>query len=176
MLPGPVIQLHVTSVTDDSVVLAWQPPTDAGVVHQYIVHFATVDQSAAKSSAFELDEQLNVTEPIAHIHGLKSKQLYNFFVLAANEYGTSLPSSILTVNVTKEGITMLSLCNRTRKRKKLNILAWCITALTDGNVTAVPSAPQAISVSSRSANYLTISWQQPKLVHPTDRLSYKYVD
>ena len=46
-------------------------------------------------------------------------------------------------------------------------------ALVGGNITAVPSAPQGISVSSRSANFLTISWQNPMLIHPTDRLSYK---
>lgn len=148
----------------------WQPPVDDTVVHQYVVHYAPVEKSAATPTTFEMDEQVNVTEPLAFINGLKSKQLYNFFVLAANEYGTSLPSSILTINITKEG-TIVFFLNFYRERLKNHFLV----ASASGNVTAVPSAPQGISVSSRSANFLTISWQHPMLVHPTDRLTYKYV-
>ena len=37
----------------------------------------------------------------------------------------------------------------------------------------VPSAPEEILVSSRSTDYLTVSWQHPKLAHPTDRIRYK---
>lgn len=48
------------------------------------------------------------------------------------------------------------------------------TALVNGTIAAVPSAPHGISVSSRSADYITVTWQQPSLVHPTDRLTYKY--
>jgi len=80
--------------------LAWQPPTDAGVVLQYVVHFSMVEQSAATLSSLELDQQFNVTEPNAFIGSLKPNKLYNFFVLASNEYGTSLPSSLLTINTT----------------------------------------------------------------------------
>lgn len=81
--------------------LAWQPPTDAGVVLQYVVHFSMVEQSAATLTSFELDQQFNVTEPNAFIGNLKANKLYNFFVLASNDYGTSLPSSLLTINITK---------------------------------------------------------------------------
>ncbi|KZR96774.1 Uncharacterized protein APZ42_008695, partial [Daphnia magna] len=46
--------------------------------------------------------------------------------------------------------------------------------LSNGTISGVPSAPQGISVTSRSADYITVSWQQPALVHPTDRLTYTY--
>lgn len=104
MIPGPIIELRATSITDNSVTLMWQPPTD-GNVEQYVVHYSMIDELASKavSTSFEMDQQLNVTKPQAVITSLKSKQLYNFFVLAANDHGTSLPSSIITINITKEG-------------------------------------------------------------------------
>lgn len=150
LIPGPVIQLHATSIADDSLTLIWQPPLDGSVNH-YVVHYSMIDELASKAiaTAFEMDQQLHVIQPQAVINNLKSKQLYNFFVLAANDHGTSLPSSIITINITKE-------------------------ALSNGTISGVPSAPQGISVTSRSADYITVSWQQPALVHPTDRLTYTF--
>ncbi len=76
-----------------------------GSVNQYVVHYSMIEGLASKAvtSTFEMDMQLNVTNPQAIIQDLKSKQLYNFFVLASNDHGTSLPSSIVTINITKEG-------------------------------------------------------------------------
>ena len=104
MIPGPILQLHATFIADDSVTLVWQPPEE-GTITQYVVHYTPIEEAASKVAAlFEMDNQINVTKPQAVISGLKSKQLYNFFVLAANEHGTSLPSSILTINITKDGM------------------------------------------------------------------------
>lgn len=106
LIPGPVIQLHATSIADDSLTLIWQPPLDGSVNH-YVVHYSMIDELASKAiaTAFEMDQQLHVIQPQAVINNLKSKQLYNFFVLAANDHGTSLPSSIITINITKEGVS-----------------------------------------------------------------------
>ena len=49
-----------------------------------------------------------------------------------------------------------------------------MAALENGTVSGVPSAPLQISVSSRSADYITVTWQHPLLMHPTDKLKYKY--
>ena len=104
LIPGPIIQLRVTSVTSDSVTLVWQPPLD-GSVNQYVVHYSVIEELASKATSlsFEMDMQLNVTKTQAVVSNLTSNQLYNFFVLAVNDHGTSLPSSIITINVTKEG-------------------------------------------------------------------------
>lgn len=48
-----------------------------------------------------------------------------------------------------------------------------ITATSNGSVSGVPSAPHGVTVSSRSANYITVSWQQPSFLHPTDHITYK---
>lgn len=109
LLPGPITQLRATSISDDSVTLVWQPPSD-GTVDRYVVHYSATEQFATKSTNpvdFQMDQQFNVTKTQAVITNLKSKQLYNFFVLALNDYGTSLPSSIVTINITKEGMRRL---------------------------------------------------------------------
>jgi hypothetical protein len=104
LIPGPIIELRATAITDDSVTLTWQPPVDSNA-EQYVVHYSMIDELASKaaSTSFEMDQQLNVTKTQAVITNLKSKQLYNFFVLAVNDHGTSLPSSVITINITKEG-------------------------------------------------------------------------
>lgn len=91
-------------MTDNSVSLTWQPPSDGSVTH-YVVHYSMVEEFADKSTNnnFEMDQQLNATKTEAIVANLTSKKLYKFFVLASNEYGTSLPSSIVTVNVTSQG-------------------------------------------------------------------------
>jgi hypothetical protein len=62
-----------------------------------------IDQTFSKATTFELDQQLTVNETVAVVKGLKNSEMYSFFVLAANDHGTSLPSSVLTINVTTEG-------------------------------------------------------------------------
>jgi hypothetical protein len=62
-----------------------------------------IDQRFSKATTFELDQQLTVNETVAVVKGLKNSEMYSFFVLAANDHGTSLPSSVLTINVTTEG-------------------------------------------------------------------------
>ena len=110
VIPAPVVQLHATDVTETSVTLEWTPPDQTeSVTTHYVVHYTTVDQNSSKAGSasaadtYQLDSQLTVTEPMALIGGLTTGVLYNMFVLAANEHGTSLPSSILTINVTKKG-------------------------------------------------------------------------
>lgn len=104
LIPGPIVQLTASFITDSSVTLSWQPPEE-GSVDSYFVHYMMVEEQASKAStSLELDHQINVTDTRAVVGGLKKNQLFNFFVVAANEHGTSLPSSIITVNVTKEGV------------------------------------------------------------------------
>ena len=62
-----------------------------------------IDQTFSKATTFELDQQFTVNETVAVVKGLQNSEMYSFFVLAANDHGTSLPSSVLTINVTSEG-------------------------------------------------------------------------
>lgn len=48
-------------------------------------------------------QQMNVSSPTATITGLEKGARYNIFVVARNKHGTSLPSSIVMINVNKPG-------------------------------------------------------------------------
>ena len=54
-------------------------------------------------------QQLNSTAPIIKVSNLTVGGIYKFYVVSRNENGTSLPSSILTLNMSKaawNGITI----------------------------------------------------------------------
>lgn len=46
-------------------------------------------------------QQMNVTDTITHISGLELNSMYHVFVVAVNEHGSSLPSSMVLINVTE---------------------------------------------------------------------------
>ena len=84
------------------------------------------------------------------VTGLKTNTKYRFFVIARNVFGTSLPSSVVTVNVSKE--------------------AW------DGTrIEGLPSSPHAIDITQTGADYLTLSWTAPTISHHQDEHKYKSV-
>ena len=49
----------------------------------------------------------------AIVDNLNTNELYGFTVVAVNEYGTSLPSSIVTINVTEQGKESISIIDST---------------------------------------------------------------
>lgn len=46
---------------------------------------------------------MNTTSTSATITGLDENQMYHIFAVARNEHGTSLPSSIIEINLIKSG-------------------------------------------------------------------------
>lgn len=46
-------------------------------------------------------QQINVTDTIAYIEGLEMNMTYHMFVVTVNDHGTSLPSSMLLLNMTE---------------------------------------------------------------------------
>ncbi|KAK7792924.1 hypothetical protein R5R35_008001 [Gryllus longicercus] len=148
LLPGPVEELHATSVRDGAVTLAWQPPADGSNVTFFVVHYQKADNTTAHETLPRLQNQVNVTDPTADIEGLESGALYSFFVVSQNAHGASLPSSVLLLNATH-------------------------TETDSPGIAAVPSPPHSLAVSSHSATWLTVSWQPPEFSLPSERLSYK---
>lgn len=53
-----------------------------------------------------LSQKLNVTDTMTHIEGLEPNSTYHVFVIAANSFGESLPSSMLLFNVSEAGESM----------------------------------------------------------------------
>lgn len=71
-------------------------------------------------------------------------------MVARNQFGTSLPSSVVTVNVSKD--------------------AW------DGqSVSGLPSSPHSMEVTETGADTLTLSWTAPTISHHQEDYKYKLV-
>ncbi|KDR18237.1 Ig-like and fibronectin type-III domain-containing protein 1 [Zootermopsis nevadensis] len=148
LLPGPVSELHATSVTNTSVALQWEPPTDGSNVTDYVIHYQKLDNTSIHETVQKLSHQLSLSDTRFEISGLETGAMYNFFVVSKNMHGTSLPSSILMINVTN-------------------------TVLDDKGIPGVTSPPHSLAVSSHSATWVTISWQPPEFSQPAEHLSYK---
>ena len=46
LLPGPISELHATTVTNTSVTLQWEAPTDGSNVTDYVVHYQQLDNTS----------------------------------------------------------------------------------------------------------------------------------
>ena len=94
-------------------------------------------------------QSLNLTDTSVIITGLEKNERYQFFAISRNSIGTSLPTAMLTLNISSE--------------------AW------DGKkVVGKPSAPHGIELDSISANFLTFSWTAPVISDHKDLLKYRY--
>ncbi|XP_068232541.1 LOW QUALITY PROTEIN: myomesin-3-like, partial [Palaemon carinicauda] len=148
VLPGPITTLHATKVTDDSVTLVWQEPQEGPNATMYQLHYQSVDKHSASHVVFALNNTMNLTDTVAEVKDLKKGSLYNFFVVAAIEEGISLPSSVITVNITSDSANGTS-------------------------IAGVSSPPHSVVLEAKTATTLTIGWQPPILALPTDRFKYK---
>ncbi|KAK7081529.1 hypothetical protein SK128_028299, partial [Halocaridina rubra] len=148
VLPGPVTSLHATKVTDNGVTLIWQAPEGEPAASMYQLHYQMVDKYSSSHDVFTLNNTLNMTDTVAEVTDLKKGALYNFFVVAMNEDGISLPSSVITVNVTDETNNGTS-------------------------IAGVASPPHSLALEAKTATTLTIGWQPPVLSLPTDTFRYK---
>lgn len=146
LLPGPVGELHATEITDSSVSLTWQPPSDSNYTG-FVVHYQQVDNATTVETALKLDNHINTNNTSITLSNLSKGHLYNIFVVSQNKHGSSLPSSILIINVTA-------------------------TDVGEG-VASVTSSPHSLAVSAHSATWVTVSWQPPQFSHYSESLSYK---
>ena len=82
------------------------------------------------------------------IGGLTKDSKYQFFVVARNSAGTSLPSSVLSTNISQ--------------------LAW------DGEkIVGKPSAPHGIEILKTTANMLSFAWTAPIISDHEDLIKYR---
>ncbi|XP_023310369.1 Ig-like and fibronectin type-III domain-containing protein 1 isoform X2 [Anoplophora glabripennis] len=146
-LPGPVSALHGVVVDEHSILLEWNPPENSTNVTDYVIHYQKVDNTSMHETLLKLDNQMNITSTTATITGLEENHMYHIFVVARNEYGTSLPSSIIVINLVKSDQSK-----------------W---------VNGVTSPPHSLAVASHSATWVTITWQPPEFSHPSEIITYK---
>lgn len=145
LLPGPVDELHATNITNTSVSLRWKPP-DSNYT-EFVVHFQRVDNASIAVSGRKLDNQTITKDSEITLRNLSTGFLYNIFVVSQNVHGTSLPSSILMLNVSSIDV--------------------------GSGIPGVTSSPHSLAVSDHSATWATISWQPPEYSFYSESLSYK---
>lgn len=56
MLPGPISELHATSVTNSSVTLQWEAPVDGSNVTDYVVHYQKLDNTSVHETVQNLSQ------------------------------------------------------------------------------------------------------------------------
>lgn len=89
---------------------------------------------------------MNTTSTVARLSNLEAGKMYQIFVVARNEHGTSLPSSLIVITLNKP----------------------------DGQwIKAVTSPPHSLAVASHSATWVTITWQPPEFSHPSEIITYR---
>ena len=96
---------------------------------------------------FQSEWQVNTNQPMVKVGGLETGRLYSFYVVASNEKGTSLPSSILTVNI--------------------SLAAW------NGQTVGATSPPHVLRLRSETTTSLSLEWNPPSIAHPEDQIRYR---
>ncbi|GBP57931.1 Ig-like and fibronectin type-III domain-containing protein 2 [Eumeta japonica] len=158
-LPGPPREVHALILEKSKLLLSWSPPEEGTNATFYTVHWQKVDNNSQPYyyNTLQLDnslalkqpkfvQQLNVTDTMVRLENLEPDALYHMFVVAVNDNGTSLPSSLLLLNMTEQEAGQ--------------------------QVAGIPSPPHSLAVSSHSATWLTVSWQPPQFSQPDEKISY----
>lgn len=151
-IPGPVEDLHINSITNNSLSLAWAAsetmrnnseaqPTD------FLVQFGKVDNMTMYETVIRLDNEINTTDTEIELKDLEENAMYRIMVVARGIHGQSLPSSMLLVNISQ--------VNK------------------DSTVFGAPSPPHTLTVSGHSATSITVAWHPPEFSHPHEEISYQ---
>lgn len=153
-LPPPVRDFRAVSVTDGQVVLDWKYDDVNGTFNttHFEVYYKLLPLNASSSPVFGSDKQLNTSVPVIKISGLEVARKHSFFVVSRNLAGTSLPSSIITLNT--------------------SALAWT-GEHQNGVVRGASSPPHLLAVESHSATWLQFTWNPPAISHPESVLKYR---
>merc|ERR1719228_81789 len=149
-LPPPIKDFKALSVQDGVVVLNWQIDDLNGTITttHFEVYYKMIEDNSTGSTVFESDQQINTTVPIVKIPDLQTGKKYKFFVVSRNQKGTSLPSSIVNLNVSSE--------------------AW-----SGSSIKGASSPPHRLEVESHSATWLQFAWNPPAITHPEDVFKYR---
>ncbi|KAL0821463.1 hypothetical protein ABMA28_004934 [Loxostege sticticalis] len=150
LLPGPPRQLHAQIGTNGSLVLDWVAPDDADNGTVYVVYWQQLSNGSQSYSYNTLPSltqgmQMNTTEKSIQLRSLVANSTYQMFVVATNQHGSSIPSSMIIFNYTLG------------EEKEVN---------------GIPSPPHSLAVSSHSATWLTLSWQPPQFSLPDEKIAY----
>ena len=72
---------------------------ETGTTDHYEVSYKQVLDKQKSSDIFKTQYQITSHVPMVKVDNLTNNMIYSFFVVAKNSHGSSLPSSILTLNI-----------------------------------------------------------------------------
>lgn len=141
-----LVDLHAIKVTDSSIQLLWKPAEEdrTNTMINYQVRYGKVDVEKPLHP-LEHNQSLNTTYPNAMLTGLEKGAVYSIYVVAANNFGISLPSLVLLVNTTEDA---------------------------RGLIKSGIGSPHALEVIYQNVDSITFSWLPPLFV-PPDVVSLK---
>ncbi|KAL4707657.1 hypothetical protein ACJJTC_014696, partial [Scirpophaga incertulas] len=150
LLPGPPREVHALVTSKGSLLLDWAPPPDADNGTFYVVHWRKINNGSQPYNyntlpSFTQGMQAQTNTTAIELQPLTANSTYQMFVVAMNQHGSSLPSSMIIFNYT------------VGEEKEVN---------------GVPSPPHSLAVSAHSATWLTLSWQPPQFSMPDEKISY----
>lgn len=102
-IPSPPEDFHVTFVTPMSAHLVWNAPPGNVTVTQYQIRYEAINGTIPPHPT-EYSQEVNVTTTMAIVDKLVAQTRYSFYVVAANEQGTSLPSLIVLLTTPEKGV------------------------------------------------------------------------
>uniref|UniRef100_A0A4D5RKC4 Putative neural cell adhesion molecule l1 n=1 Tax=Ixodes scapularis TaxID=6945 RepID=A0A4D5RKC4_IXOSC len=102
-IPTPPEEFHVTFVTPTSVHLVWNAPSGNVSVVEYQIRYEAFNGTVPPHPT-EYTQEVNVTTTMAIVDKLTPKTRYSFYVTAANEQGTSVPSLIVLLTTPEKGV------------------------------------------------------------------------
>lgn len=134
------MDLHAIKVTDSSIQLLWKSAEEdrSNTMINYQVRYGKVDLEKPLHP-LEHNQSLNTTYPNAMLTGLEKGAVYSVYVVAANNFGISLPSLVLLVNTTEDA---------------------------RGLIKSGIGSPHALEVIYQNVDSITFSWLPPLFVPP----------
>lgn len=60
LLPGPVTELHVVKMKNNTVTLEWSAPKDGSEVKDYVMHYQQVTNATMHEISLALEQVLNM--------------------------------------------------------------------------------------------------------------------
>ena len=143
-LPPPVYRLRAFKVGDTKVMLRWATRDPLNLTEHFEVSYKEVTGLTIDQDVFRSQLQVNTDVPSVQVTGLKPNSLYSFYVVSRNSLGSSLPSSVISLNISSK--------------------TWVSAG--------AASPPHLLTVEGKTTDSIDLQWNPPAIRHPEDRLSY----
>ena len=143
-LPPPVFRLRAEQAGDTRVLLSWATRDPLNLTDHFEVSYKEVTGATIDQDVFRSQLQINTDVPSVEVTGLSPHSRYSFYVVSRNSLGSSLPSSVISLNISSEAETRAG----------------------------ATSPPHLLTVEGKTTDSIDLQWNPPAIRHQEDRLSY----